>query len=213
MRAVSFLGEGLSATGGASAKWRPWERRGRSDWFRRHGRRRHGRAGANGRNSGAEGGRGGGMRGRVACGGGGGGVRHEEGGSGERLVARWADSFFGATPGAVMRTVSRLVIGVVSGLGGRVMRTVSFFGPEGARDNRLFSEGVSSAIVQEDFLCHHALGSVKHLRLWKMENYQPAGPFFKGAGGRQRTRWRGRKAQYSPACPRRNAGCFARSPG
>jgi hypothetical protein len=47
-------------------------------------------------------------------------------------------SFFGTTPGALIRTVSRLAIGVVAGFGGSVMRTVSFFGT--------FEEGFSSAI-------------------------------------------------------------------
>jgi hypothetical protein len=52
-------------------------------------------------------------------------------------------SFLGATPGVLIRTVSRLTIGVSSGLGGRVMRTVSFFGAE---ESGLVAEGSSSAI-------------------------------------------------------------------
>lgn len=49
-------------------------------------------------------------------------------------------SFFGVTPGALMRTVSRFTIGVTAGFGGSVMRTVSFFGVEE------LGVGVSSAI-------------------------------------------------------------------
>jgi hypothetical protein len=54
-------------------------------------------------------------------------------------------SFFGETPGALIRTVSRLIMGVSSGFGGRVMRTVSFFGMEESAAG-LFAEGSSSAI-------------------------------------------------------------------
>jgi hypothetical protein len=68
-------------------------------------------------------------------------------------------SFFGTTPGALMRTVSRLTIGVSSGLGGRVMRTVSFFGEEGFSAAGLDSEGSSSAIFGAiKFLSHPRFG-------------------------------------------------------
>jgi len=59
-------------------------------------------------------------------------------------------SFFGA-PGVLILTVSRLTIGVSSGLGGRLMRTVSFFGMERFSAAGLVSEGSSSAINAEVF--------------------------------------------------------------
>jgi hypothetical protein len=78
---------------------------------------------------GADGGRGagGGTSGRVAEGGGGTGADIPGSGFASPIEVV---SFFGATPGALMRTVSRLIMGVSSGLGGSVMRTVSFFGAE-----------------------------------------------------------------------------------
>jgi hypothetical protein len=54
-------------------------------------------------------------------------------------------SFLGAAPGALMRTVSRFVIGVSSGLGGSVMRTVSVFGAVESVVS-LVSEGYSSSM-------------------------------------------------------------------
>jgi hypothetical protein len=79
----------------------------------------------------------------VAMGGGGSGAETAGKGVGAPILVV---SFFGTTPGALMRTVSRLTIGVSSGCGGRVMRTVSFFGEEGIPAAGLESEGSSSAI-------------------------------------------------------------------
>jgi predicted O-methyltransferase YrrM len=92
---------------------------------------------------GAEGGRGagGGMSGRVAAGG---GTLGAAPGLGSGVAApSVVVSFFGASPGALIRTVSRFM-GVSSWRGGSVMRTVSFFGE--AEPGAGVAEGFSSAI-------------------------------------------------------------------
>jgi hypothetical protein len=78
-------------------------------------------------------------------------------------------SFLGAMPGALMRTVSRLTIGVEAGLGGSVMRTVSFLGVEGL-------EEVSSAIKMRGFLSHCGSVVSNILRL----TFSDRGHFFAG---------------------------------
>jgi hypothetical protein len=70
-------------------------------------------------------------------------------------------SFFG--PGVLMRTVSRFTWGAGSpGLGGKVMRTVSFLGIEGL--SGLDAEGSSSDIngKRGGFSISPALDTVKH---------------------------------------------------
>ena len=132
MRAVSFLGAALIVTGAVSAAG--------------DGVAGLGAEGGTpgfapiGGTEGAEGARGGTM-GRVAAGSGADGALPGSGVAAPMAVV----SFLGATPGALMRTVSRFTIGVSSGLGGSVMRTVSFFGVEGSPAG-LVAEGSSSAI-------------------------------------------------------------------
>jgi hypothetical protein len=119
------------------------------------------RPGSEGAAGGRGGGAGGGTRGRVAAGGGGGGAEEEGNGV---APPRFVVSFFGAAPGALMRTVSRFTKGVSSGFGGRVMRTVSFFGVERFSAAGLF-EGSSSAIfVRGRISISPAFAAVKHLR-------------------------------------------------
>jgi len=142
MRAVSFFGAALMVTGVASAYVEAFGAIAGGGAVGLGARGGMPGLAADGGIPGAEGGRGGGVSGRVAGEAGGTGVNVPESGVGAPIVVV---SFFGATPGALMRTVSRLTIGVSSGLGGRVMRTVSFFGAEGSAAG-LFAEGSSSAI-------------------------------------------------------------------
>ncbi len=145
--------EGLGALGGGTAGRAP----------------RPGKEGAAG---GRGGGAGGGTSGRVAAGGG--GVGEESEGSGV-APPRFVVSFLGARPGALMRTVSRLTKGVSSGFGGRVMRTVSFFGVEAFSAAGLF-EGSSSAIMMRGGISiSPGFAGVKHLRR-SFAGFDPGAP-------------------------------------
>jgi hypothetical protein len=155
MRAVSFLGAALMVTGAAAGA-------GAGAGFGAEGGGTAGRGAEGGGTPGREpiggrpgadggrGGEGGGTSGRVAELGGGKGA--DVAGSGAAPPI-FVVSFLG--PGVLMRTVSRLTVGAGSpGLGGRVIRTVSFFGMEGLSE--LEAEGSSSDInkSEEDFLSH-----------------------------------------------------------
>lgn len=66
-------------------------------------------------------------------------------GGGVAAAAAGSGSVFWLIPGALMRTVSRLTLGAELGFGGKVMRTVSFFGG-------VELEGVSSAMANICYL-------------------------------------------------------------